>query len=647
MAASMPGCLDASALDSSRSASSTSSLGRRADIYKGTSLTRPSSQPPPSAQHTVPLPWMHPASPDSFCSALHPDAEQLHRLAPEVTESQRSCQRWHGAISSVGVFMVFTVLAVHNLKADLSATASLMTGRRENGFPPGRRMADGGHFVGESAQAAVPIHAELQQGPEQAATIEGVPASVGGEVRVDAFGVHSRPRTERQGGGNDLSKDVHGAVGIGNHGNAAGGGAGSLITPHGGSWAVEKPESLQGSHGGRAPSAQTASANKEAAGWTMEASSTTLVKPNPLRCNLTAPVPKVSKPRAWRLGVAWRRVCEQKQKRDRRPWYPFERNWCWVGFKAECHAKLKSHRSWTTIQETAAQEGNTPPVSRAPFFPLEFPEVCDRPHFGMSKTWTQEEWSKSYAWGKQNVAVYVLNLPQDSKRWETISARLEVLNIKAHRVLGVDMRIPGSLWTAKHAGWVPNDFRFEHAQQVANEPRQQMGSILGTLGCASAHFKVQTKAIIDNSPIAVVLEDDSWLEDDFIPRLWNMVTTELPCDWEAVALMSRCPYGVCVSPHLVRVQPDGNEPAWRCRQGVNWGMHGVMYRIETLPSLQEKWKAAVFDEMRPHCMDVDVALASISDKVGFYAVPAVQKPGFLREMDEGSSRFDINMGAQR
>lgn len=417
---------------------------------------------------------------------------------------------------------------------------------------------------------------------------------------------------------------------------------GSLVTSSGGSRAQAEAEYARATVGGEMPDITGSS---QGVVPTRDTASTTLPKPNPMRCNLTAPVPQVTLPRAWRLGVAWRRACERKKRS--KDWVPFERNWCWVGLKSECHANLKSHRSWTTIQETAAEAGITVPVSRAPFYPLEFPEVCDRPHFGKSRIWTQEDWSKSYQWAKENLAVYVLNLPQDVRRWETISARMEVLNIQPTRVLGVDMRIPGSLWTAKHAGWVPKDYRFEIAQQVANEPRQNMGSIVGTLGCASAHFKVQTKAIIDNLPLAVVLEDDSFPEDDFIPRLWSLVMSELPCDWEAVALNSRCPYGRCVSSHLVRVQPDGNEPAWRCRQGVNWGMHAVLYRIETLPALQEKWKAAVFDEMRPHCMDVDVALASISDKVGYYAVPAVQNPGFLHEMDEGSSRFDINMGAQR
>merc|ERR1712233_238275 len=97
---------------------------------------------------------------------------------------------------------------------------------------------------------------------------------------------------------------------------------------------------------------------------------------------------------------------------------------------------------------------------------------------------------------------------------------------------------------------------------------------------------------------------------------------ELPCDWEIVSLLSRCPYGTCVSPHLSRVQPDVNEPAYRCQAGVNWGMHGMLYRLEALPVVQEKWRKAVFNESFPHCLDVDVALASISDQVSYYAVPS-------------------------
>jgi len=45
-------------------------------------------------------------------------------------------------------------------------------------------------------------------------------------------------------------------------------------------------------------------------------------------------------------------------------------------------------------------------------------------------------------------------------------------------------------------------------------------------------------------------------------------------------------------------------------------------------------------------MDVDVALASISDQVAFYAVPAVQKPGLLKETNHPSLRWGINMQAR-
>lgn len=121
---------------------------------------------------------------------------------------------------------------------------------------------------------------------------------------------------------------------------------------------------------------------------------------------------------------------------------------------------------------------------------------------------------------------------------------------------------------------------------------------------------------------------------------------ELPCDWEVTLLLTRCGYGQCVSPHLMRVEPDTNEPAWRCHQGVNWGMHAVLYRTKRLAELQKKWKRVVFDEERPRCMDVDVALASMSDEAGVYAVPAVQDPGFVYESNHESQRWDINQAAR-
>mmetsp|Transcript_88544 Transcript_88544/g.258840 ORF Transcript_88544/g.258840 Transcript_88544/m.258840 type:complete len:385 (-) Transcript_88544:260-1414(-) len=351
------------------------------------------------------------------------------------------------------------------------------------------------------------------------------------------------------------------------------------------------------------------------------------------------PLPKAVL-RTWDVPAAWRRVCEEKNSKDE---YPEERNWCWVGFNRMCHWNLKNHQSWATFQEWASNEGITLPPNESRFDPLEDPELCDRPEHGRIRNWTAEEESEARQWFKDNVAVYVLSLPtKGDHRWKGIKRRLDELRIWATRVPGVDMTQRGALDEAKRLGFVPGRFNYSKAQATAYTWKQNMGSMLGTVGCAAAHFKVQTKVIADGSPLALVMEDDSYPTDDFVPRLWSLVREELPCDWEVTALLTRCGYGRCISPHLMRVMPDANEPAWRCHQGSNWGMHAVLYRTEQLPRVQELWRPTVFDEDRPHCMDVDVALASISDKVGFYAVPAVQDPGFVRETNHRSARWDIN-----
>mmetsp|Transcript_144259 Transcript_144259/g.402049 ORF Transcript_144259/g.402049 Transcript_144259/m.402049 type:complete len:517 (-) Transcript_144259:186-1736(-) len=357
-------------------------------------------------------------------------------------------------------------------------------------------------------------------------------------------------------------------------------------------------------------------------------------------CNITAPIPRPRPPRSWQVGPGWKRACELKT-RSKDSFV--ERNWCWIGVKEGCHSYLKAHHPWAVLQNMAASWGDAPPRSVEPFDPLENPSICDDPNKGRTRRWTAQESAEAREWFRNHVAVYVLGLFSDMERWKEISERLHDLRIWATHIPGVDMRNPGAMELAKADGWIPQEFNFSHAQAVAYRPEHNMGPILGTLGCASAHFKAQTKVMADGLPLAVVFEDDSWPTEDFVERLWSLVREELPCDWEVTALYSRCPYGLCVSSHLSRVQPDGNEPDWRCRHGVNWGMQAVLYRTEVLPRVQKLWKRTVFDEQRPHCMDVDVALASISDKVGFYAVPAVQDPGFLKETNHPSLRWNINV----
>jgi len=349
--------------------------------------------------------------------------------------------------------------------------------------------------------------------------------------------------------------------------------------------------------------------------------------------------------RSWQLGPSWLEACKRKNHPSGQPMIEGteDRNWCWTAYKGKCHGFLKEHHPWAEYQDMAAKEGRCPPRHDEPFSPLKDPDVCDDAEHGRSRNWTAKEREAASKWFSESVKVYVLNLPTDTNRWKMISKRMKELDVPIEQVHGVDMRVGNALRDAKDNGWVPRSWNFTTAQSAAYTKKQNMGSILGTVGCASAHFKAQSRILEDGFPLGVVLEDDSWVEDDFVERLWSLVVDELPCDWEVTALYSRCPYGQCVSTHLARIQPDANEPAWACRTGVNWGMHGMLYRTSTLAHVQKLWKSTVFDEERPLCLDVDVALASISDRVGFYAVPSVQDPGFLRETNHHSARWSINM----
>lgn len=344
----------------------------------------------------------------------------------------------------------------------------------------------------------------------------------------------------------------------------------------------------------------------------------------------------------WNADPLMRQVCETKNAKDNWWQYNRGRDWCWLGLKSQCHADLKGHRSWQNITAWGVAEGKIPLPRISLFEPIENPQVCDRPYHGAARRWSLMERAQAREWFRNHCAVYVLGLKSATKRWETTRARLEELGIWATHINGVDMRVDGILEQAKAQGWVPKTWNQSFAQVVAYDDKQKFGPLLGTLGCASAHFKAHQKILSDGSPLAIVLEDDVVVEDDFVERVWSLVLEELPCDWEVTSLYSRCPYGTCVSKHLMRVQPDFAEPFWRCRQGVNWGMQGILYRTDRLRGFQNRWAETVFDEQRPHCLDVDVALASISDEVAYYAVPSVQEPGFLREMDGGSARWDIN-----
>ena len=251
------------------------------------------------------------------------------------------------------------------------------------------------------------------------------------------------------------------------------------------------------------------------------------------------------------------------------------------------------------------------------FVPMHHPELGDQPQLGSSHSWSKADWHAAKKWFEDVVAVYILSLPDEAQRLDGISARLAKLEIPFTAIWGTDLRMEGAMEAAQREGLIPEAFNATLAQlQALNKEndmgRYRNGGIAGTIGCLAGHFHAQAHAAKYPSPLSVIFENDVSPADDFVPRLWSLVTKELPCDWQVVSLASRCAYGKCITPHLTQVQPDQNEPSSRCHHGVNVGFRGMLYRTSEIANLHSAWKPVAFDESRPHCLDVDVALANRS-----------------------------------
>lgn len=239
-------------------------------------------------------------------------------------------------------------------------------------------------------------------------------------------------------------------------------------------------------------------------------------------------------------------------------------------------------------------------------------------------------------------------LAADEERWQQTVVNMERAGLAGMytRVRGVDLREPWAMEAAKAEGIIPNHFNFEVAQETSRQRFQDLegSNLLGSAGCAASHFRAMTAALQEpmRKKLALVLEDDVILAVDIIPRLWRLVLKEAPCDWGVISLRSLCPYGECVSPHLARIWPDSNEKWWRCRHGTSFGLEGMLYRLSVLDNFHQTWRSVAFDDRLPRCLDADVALAGLADKVAYYAVPYIADPPWLQNTGVGSTRYVIN-----
>jgi len=278
--------------------------------------------------------------------------------------------------------------------------------------------------------------------------------------------------------------------------------------------------------------------------------------------------------------------------------------------------------------------------------------VCDHTEFGapLHQISTAEQ-QAAYAWFGATVSVYVLNLPKDMQRWYMISHRLGRLGIQFSRIDGVDLTPPGAISWAQNAGLIPKTWShsrsIENARTLAgNSAFNGVGYMLawagiGTVGCATAHINAIRQAEnltrASGRQIALILEDDTWLDNDFVVKAFRLMRDEVPCDWQILSLSSGCPYGTCVAPHLARIQLDDNGPRAACGVGNSYGMYAMMYKVSTMSRVRERLIQTVFDESRPTCISVDTAVAAISADCPYYAVPYLQRPGFLHPNIMGDS----------
>jgi len=357
-------------------------------------------------------------------------------------------------------------------------------------------------------------------------------------------------------------------------------------------------------------------------------------------CYAQAPIPQLQS-NAFQMPGDWAYACHGQgahpvpASRGIEPQkYPGAQNFCWHQMKRKGCALDLSRKNWNDIQVQMAAQNLAPPPSVVKMEPVLNAEQCQDPGLGAPSGATPQELQAARDWFNGNVAVYVVSLPTETERRAFISGRLQALGIQFTFIDGIDLGVPGALEQAKAEGIIPMEFDMNAAAQIAGE------SLGSNVAIAAAHLGAMQKVAMSQQyqPLALILESDVNLEDDFAVKLLRMISYEVPCDWEVISLRSWCPFGQCVSPHLTRVMPDVNEPEGRCHHGVNFCFFSMLYKKDTIANVKAKLSQKVWNPQVPKCLDVDVALAAASDEIAYYAVPAWQKPGFLHQQWFGSER---------
>eukprot|EP00929_Paragymnodinium_shiwhaense_P015693 TRINITY_DN123798_c0_g1_i1.p1 TRINITY_DN123798_c0_g1~~TRINITY_DN123798_c0_g1_i1.p1 ORF type:complete len:507 (-),score=95.31 TRINITY_DN123798_c0_g1_i1:160-1680(-) len=387
------------------------------------------------------------------------------------------------------------------------------------------------------------------------------------------------------------------------------------------------------------------------------------VSATPPYCNKSMEVLQVSSPRKIDMPADWEAKCKDyTHVQSSGAWGWPGRNYCWDRVKGKaCYGKEQGDplRNWWWAQEAAWRAGRgVPHPDEVPMHGLSNPQLCDLPQFGAhTQDVSEQERIEARDFVRANMDIYVVNLPFATDRWAAMQGKIHYLGLNVTRIPGVDLTHPGALDKAKEAGLVPKDWSHEAAkQQVYGLMKYTDGDNsklivddwmgIGTVGCAAAHMRAQMVArqlsTETGKPMALILEDDIEFQDDFCVKLHRLLTGGTPCDWQAIALTSRCAYGECVSKHLTRVMPDGNEPDANCHGGVNYGMYAQLYRVSEMQDIHDKLWKKIWNHTNPACLPPDIAMSRIADEIAYYAVPMSQFPGLVEEGKGVSNRLGIN-----
>lgn len=129
---------------------------------------------------------------------------------------------------------------------------------------------------------------------------------------------------------------------------------------------------------------------------------------------------------------------------------------------------------------------------------------------------------------QSNFPTYVINLDRSKERWVEAERRIRAAGFRnVIRHSGVDALEPGAL----ARGWKRHGSPAFHAQDDLFTTRK-----LGKQGCFLSHMDVLRRIIDDQTPLAVVFEDDISFHPDFAtlaPRFYDLLT---PKDFELLFL---------------------------------------------------------------------------------------------------------------